>query len=304
MFNLLTKNSILKKGLFVFLNFFIGSAIAVLISYLNSITFLNNKFILECIIYFFCGVALLKKEMYYRIAFYFPIFIILLFFGIIFNDISVWIKSVRFVELVFISIFFFILPNIIKQQKIGIVTFLIILFLSFYYIFIPRLDYQALKSNATNTNINNNHFSNQLLLAKFLDIDSAQVNLSNNFLKNKNILLDFWFSNCPPCNYKVKPLSKLRAKLSNKDTNKIILINDGSIDDFHTFKNKVSKMPKNLIYFYDVNGFFTKSMGVKNYPYEMVFKNGVLVRALSGFNKGGTDDLYIEDLFKIFNNEQ
>ena len=84
----------------------------------------------------------------------------------------------------------------------------------------------------------------------------------------------------------------------------IILINDGSIDDFHTFKNKVSKMPKNLIYFYDVNGFFTKSMGVKNYPYEMVFKNGVLVRALSGFNKGGTDDLYIEDLFKIFNNEQ
>ncbi|RAJ76820.1 thiol-disulfide isomerase/thioredoxin [Chitinophaga dinghuensis] len=155
-----------------------------------------------------------------------------------------------------------------------------------------------------NDNLEKSDISTLMYQAEFLNIDSLPVSIPKSYLKDKNLLIDFWYIKCSPCLRKMVPLAAVKMRIGKTGTGEVILINDGSIDSFSTFKKAVSGLPKNLQYLYDVNGKLTKSVNVTGYPYEIVLHRGEVVRKLVGFNKGETDDLYIDEVLEMLNNKK
>ncbi len=118
-------------------------------------------------------------------------------------------------------------------------------------------------------------------------VDSSHFKLET---KNKTLVLDFWFANCPPCRA-LMPHYKSLSENYNKDSSIIFLsINSGSIDSFVKANKLLNtlKMDKNTFY-YDQDGHLTKLMNINNYPELIIInKYGKIAFRRRGFNSDET----------------
>jgi hypothetical protein len=298
----------MKKILFSLLYFLLGVLVATFVSYLNVAVSPSLKSLIACLTYLFFGWVFSRKILLYRVLFFSPILIIVLFFGIIFYDLNVWIKVERVFELAFIGVFFFFVPQAINKKSYRAIIPIITFHLIYVFAILQRIEYRALESESSQLaevkSMQKRDFLGLLQSSGFLDINGAPIIIPQDYLKNKTVLIDFWYSACSPCLTKMKSLSKLNDRIEYFPNSEILLINDGRIDKFEVFKATASRLPKNLKYLYDVNGKFSKSLEVSNYPYELVLRDNSILRSLVGFNRGQTDELYIADLLKLFRREK
>ncbi len=129
------------------------------------------------------------------------------------------------------------------------------------FIIVPNFYYNKKKStNLKNVAFfKNSEFNNLKILKTNGALGSAEG------IKNKILLIDFWFKGCMPCKQKESALNKI-AEYFRKDTSFVILaINPGSINTLEEFKSYSFGHPK-IISAYDSAGLITNAYKIVNFP--------------------------------------
>lgn len=123
------------------------------------------------------------------------------------------------------------------------------------------------------------------LSENFLNRTGDTVSL--NTYKTDWLFVDLFFVGCGPCDLKEEMFSELVSE-KKSDNYKVIIICNGSISSFESFKKHVSKKPDNpnMVFLYDFKMNISRYFpNVHGYPHEMVLKQGNAYRTYAGFNE-------------------
>lgn len=164
------------------------------------------------------------------------------------------------------------------KLKLGLTVLLITFVLYLAYIVYPPLlyaQYQKLYAN----------YQKRDAAPEFQFIDKDSNIISSSTLKNKIVLLDYWFIGCGPCKTKMKELSYLAEYYKNDTSIVILAIDRGSgSDTFNNFQKEIKKFPDNITFAYDAYGKNAQEMSIEAYPTEFIIdKNWKIASSLLGF---------------------
>jgi thiol-disulfide isomerase/thioredoxin len=167
-----------------------------------------------------------------------------------------------------------------RKRLILIVLFSIVALRLCYYAIEPRLN-----KNLTPYTPERKKHSFKLGDLAFLKnvqlLDRAGNPLNPAVIKNKVVLLDFYFTSCLPCKQKEKKLYELSRYFNKKDV-LIIKIDNGSFDSFDRFNEEQKQ--NYIASFYDVNGNLSKYLDIHQFPSELLFsKQGETISYTIGF---------------------
>ena len=151
-------------------------------------------------------------------------------------------------------------------------------FISWYY-FIPVL--------LNNMEEVNTQFNNEFLSTNVLDQRGDTLKL--NTLRQKALIVDFFFVGCPPCEEKRKMLEDVKNEIQNNRF-EILLICDGTISTFKKFQeyciNNPPKKGFQILYDYGKN-ILKHFPNISAYPFELDFDHGKLIKSYTGFSSEG-----------------
>lgn len=156
----------------------------------------------------------------------------------------------------------------------GLVAF--VLFVSFYIN--PRLVYAKYLQTHSRKEIYGKPIS-------FNYSDTAQARITNESLKGKIVLLDYWFIGCSPCYLKMRELKKLADYYKDNKEVVIITVNAGFRDSFENFSKAIQTFPPSMVHVYDSAAITAKKMNLQGYPTEfLIDKNGIIRDEFSGYS--------------------
>lgn len=110
--------------------------------------------------------------------------------------------------------------------------------------------------------------------------------ITNQELKGKILLLDFWSSSCGSCIEQMAELTRIEAKYKSNDKVKILTINAGYPDTFEKFvkSTHTRKYKDKLQMFYDDNKQLSKSLDVNKFPQlYLVDAKGMVRKHIQGY---------------------
>lgn len=220
-----------------------------------------SYFLYIFIFYFFLKLQRNKTEL---VLFLIPLLIITIL-GIFLNN-SLFPLIFPSVTIIILGAYMTVKLFIEKKRKVSIgifSIFLVLISLSNYFFIKPMTEAKLL--------INRNEKPLELNFkdTKILCLNGKSLN-SKTFL-GKNLLLEFSFNACGACKSKLPMIIALAQKIDTSKT-AIIIMTDGSIDTFQSFKRENKKRTLNNIYvLYDTNGLLAKKLNIINYPTEILF---------------------------------
>jgi thiol-disulfide isomerase/thioredoxin len=168
---------------------------------------------------------------------------------------------------------------------------LVFLFIT-YALIMPKLLWYSINKNSK-------PIENTILSKIFYTAEEKIPVILKDTCVGKYMLIDFFFSGCPPCEQKRDALYSLRKKFSPNQLG-IILICDGTITSHEKFIEYFNKYNTDgIIFLYDKDGVLQKLYNIKNYPFEVLLKAGHIIRTLSGYDEITKDEYYNETVKKI-----
>ncbi|NII29016.1 TlpA family protein disulfide reductase [Pseudoflavitalea sp. X16] len=134
----------------------------------------------------------------------------------------------------------------------------------------------------------------EFLTGTRLQPDTAYA--GNPFPKGKVYLLEFYFDRCPPCRMKHPALQRIAA-MTDKQDFEIVYVDNGKIDKVDDFYKRRSATEKQ---YYDSAALFTRKLGIKNFPFEVIVDKAGIIRYVSkGYDKDKQDVYVNETISKI-----
>lgn len=248
------------------------------------------------ILYFISGLLInLKSFGYYGYLYLLPIFALNILALVLNPSIFPIFSPITFI----LSSSGFILGLTIKRREIRnkqpaifftILTMTLFLFIFFSFYYIPHFLYNSSRNKITG-------ISNVYGKISFSNLDGTPYPLYS--LKNKTVLIEYWYLDCYPCMLKMPSLQLLAHKVSSDTTIKIITVINGKLDSLDKVKEFLERHPEIQIpVLYDKSNTIRNLIKIEGYPLELIIgKDGTIMERHDGFNK---DErlIYVNETFK------
>ena len=129
-------------------------------------------------------------------------------------------------------------------------------------------------------------------------IDDTTLVLTNNKIKNRIYLIDFWATWCAPCISEMKYLQKAFEKYESKGLNIISVSLDFKIDDVRKFRKEKWSLPWfNSFIKYDSNNQLIKDFELTSIPKPMLINGDGKIIATDMQLRGESLDKTLSKLF-------
>jgi len=127
--------------------------------------------------------------------------------------------------------------------------------------------------------------------------ESAMTARMNSY-RGKVVLLDFWFTQCPPCINEIPHEKSIAKEFSGKPFAILGISRDGSIDELRKY---LSSNPLPWVNIYDVRGSISKKWNVESFPtFVLIDHQGTVIgRWVGGGNSSKIEEAIAQALENV-----